>query len=272
MSDAPPRDRLGALLRTRRQQLSPQDVGIPTGSRRRTTGLRREEVARLADVSVTYYTFLEQGRATQPSEQVLDALARALRFSPIERRHLYTLARRPVVASAPEVIDPGVRALVARLDPCPTYVKGRRFDVLVANRSARALFRDWGGRPANSVRWMFTDPAARDVYVDWATEAAGQLARFRAAAAHHRDDPDFLDLIEVLHRDSAEVRAWWPRHEVAQVGAGRKRLRHPKLGEFILPFVVMCVADVPDQRLVTFGDEADLDRLAALSASFAENE
>jgi transcriptional regulator with XRE-family HTH domain len=271
MSAAPPPDQLGALLRTRRQQLSPQDVGIPTGFRRRTAGLRREEVARLADVSVTYYTFLEQGRATQPSEQVLDALARALRLSPVERRHLYALARRPVVAAAPEVIDPGVRALVDRLDPCPTYVKGRRFDILVSNRSARALFRDWGGQPANSVQWMFTDPAARDVYVDWTTEAAGQLARFRAAAAQHRDDPDFLDLIEALHRDSTEIRAWWPRHEVAQAGAGRKRLRHPKLGEFHLSFVVLRVADAPDQKLVTFGDDADLDRLAALSASFDEN-
>src|SRR4051794_5344348 len=162
MTDAPPPDQLCALLRTWREQLSPQDVGIPAGPRRRTTGLRREEVARLADVSVTYYTFLEQGRAKQPSEQVLDALARALRLSPVERRHLHTLARRPVVAAAPEVVAPGVRAFVDRLDPCPTYVKGRRHDILVANRSARALFRDWGGQPANSVRWMFTDPAARD--------------------------------------------------------------------------------------------------------------
>jgi transcriptional regulator with XRE-family HTH domain len=166
---------LGQLLRSRRQRLSPGDVGLPPGRRRRTPGLRREEVALLANLSITYYTFLEQGRPVRPSAQVLDALAAALRMSAAERRYLQVLAYGPdgagsadVLASAPpERLDPGVAGLVQRLEPHPTLVKGRRWDVLAANPSAQELFTDWSARPGgerNLVRWMFTaDRAPRGV-------------------------------------------------------------------------------------------------------------
>ena len=163
---------LGQLLRSRRERLVPGDVGLPAGNRRRTTGLRREEVALLANLSATYYTFLEQGRPVRPSAQVLDALAAALRMSAAERHYLHVLAYGPeggpgaVITAPPERIDRGVADLVQRLDPFPTLVKGRRWDVLASNPAARELFTDWQALSAgerNLVRWMFTRPRPRGI-------------------------------------------------------------------------------------------------------------
>ena len=258
---------LGQLLRSRRERLTPADVGLPAGSRRRTAGLRREEVALLANLSTTYYTFLEQGRPVRPSAQVLDALASALRMSAAEQRYLEVLAYGgddaagsgvPLTGPA-ERIDRGVVDLVQRLDPFPALVKGRRWDVLAANPSARELFDDWESLPAgerNLVRWMFTTERAREVYVDWEQEARAMLGRFRLAAARHRQDDDFAILIAELQRDSEHVRAWWPRHDVIAVGSGSKKLRHPRLGPVDYSHVVLQVADNPDQTLVTYSPAA----------------
>jgi transcriptional regulator with XRE-family HTH domain len=263
---------LGDFLRSRRARLQPAQVGLAAGSRRRTPGLRREEVAQLAGVSHTYYAFLEQGRDVRPSGQVLDALSQALRLSAAERDHLYVLAHGAVPngGTHPESIGAAVVALVDRLDPHPTFVKGRRWDVLAANRAARALFVDWLERPPgerNEVWWMFTDPGARDVHVDWERDASAMLARFRLAAARRLDDPSFVELIDKLHEQSPEVRRWWQRHEVLPPASGTKRLRHPLLGDITLDHVVLQVADDPDQKLVTFstidGDDTPLARLAA---------
>jgi transcriptional regulator with XRE-family HTH domain len=253
---------LGQLLRDRRARLSPADVGLPAGSRRRTAGLRREEVALLANVSPTYYTFLEQGRPVRPSDQVLEALADALRLTAAERRYLRVLAHGgdpgiPVTADTapPERLDPGVFHLVQRLEPHPTIVKGRRWDVLAANPAARALFTDWDALPAgqrNLVRWMFTTERARQVYLEWEPEARAMLGRFRLAAARYPGDPAFAELIEDLRRDSEQVRDWWPRHDVLDVGSGTKKLRHPALGPTEYSHVVLQVADHPDQTLVTY--------------------
>jgi transcriptional regulator with XRE-family HTH domain len=266
----------GDFLRSRRARLRPADVGLPDGTRRRTPGLRREEVAQLSGVSPTYYAFLEQGRDISPSDQVLDALARALRLSPAERDHVYALAQRgaPRGGDAPETLSAGIAALVERLDPYPSFVKGRRWDILAANRAARALFTDWLALPPgqrNELLWMFTDPRARDTYVDWEKDAAAMLARFRLAAARRPDDPDFAAVIEHLHRGSAEARSWWSRHEVLFPASGTKRLRHQLLGEMTFDHVVLQVVDDPDQKLVTFstpdGNREPLTRLAATIAS-----
>jgi transcriptional regulator with XRE-family HTH domain len=269
-----PRGEFADLLRSRRDRLTPADVGLPAGSRRRTTGLRREEVAQLAGVSTTYYTFLEQGRDVRPSRQVLAALAAALRLSPAERAHLFQLAGVTPPAGAEagaETVLPGLRAMVERLDPFPAYLKGARWDVLAANRAARALFADWPARASgdrNLLRWMFTDPAARKVYVHWAQEAAAMLARVRAAAARRPDDPDFAALIGRLRQESPEVRDWWPRHEVQPVGSGTKVLHHPALGDVTFEHTVLQVADHPEQSLVYFGAASvPEDRLAALAAA-----
>jgi len=271
---SPSRAGLAELLRTRRDRLTPADVGLPAGSRRRTAGLRREEVAQLAGVSATYYTFLEQGRDVRPSRQVVAALAGALRLSPAERAHLFQLAGIPLAADDQdlvETVDPVVGSLVSRLDPFPAYVKGGRWDVLAANRAARALFTDWAALAPgdrNKVWWMFTDPAARKVYVDWEQEASDLLGRFRAAAARRPDDPAFTTLIERLHQASPEVRDWWPRYEVRPVGSGTKRLHHPALGDVAFQHTVLQVADHPEQMLVYFTtSEVPEDKLAALAAS-----
>lgn len=249
---------LGELLRSRRERLRPADVGLPAGTRRRTRGLRREEVAQLAAISSTYYTYLEQGREVRPSRQVLDALSAALRLDAAERRHVHELvhgappAETPAVAEAP---PPALASLVDRLDPCPAYVTGRCWDVLASNRAARTLWTDWPARPPearNLLWWMFSDPAARQVMVDWPAEASALLGRFRTAAARHPGDPGFGSLLERLHAVSPEVREWWPQHRVMPLSSGTKRLRHPALGEIELEHVVLRLADDPDQKLVTF--------------------
>jgi transcriptional regulator with XRE-family HTH domain len=253
---------LGQLLRSRRERLMPADVGLPAGHRRRTAGLRREEVALLASLSTTYYTFLEQGRPVRPSAQVLDALAAALRMSAAERRYLHVLAYgpdgdngpAPAAAAPPEHLDPAVADLVQRLEPFPALVKGRRWDVLAANPAARELFADWT-TPAgerNLVRWMFTTDQAREVYLEWEPEARAMLGRFRLAAARYPDDPDVRALIAELQRDSEHVRDWWPRHDVAAMGSGSKKLRHPRFGPAEYSHVVLQVADQPDQTLVSY--------------------
>jgi transcriptional regulator with XRE-family HTH domain len=255
---------LGELLRSRRERLAPADVGLPPGNRRRTAGLRREEVAQLASLSVTYYTFLEQGRQARPSEQVLDALAAALRMTPAERRYLLSLAHgrdaaaaggAAGAAAAPEQVSPGVADLVRRLEPSPTLVKGRCWDVLAANPAARELFGDWSGTPGmrNLVRWMFTSDAAREIYLEWEPEARAMLGRFRLTAARHPGDPRVARLVEELRRDSPQVRDWWPAHDVSPIGGeGVKKLRHPRLGPVEYSHVILQVADNPDQVLVTY--------------------
>jgi transcriptional regulator with XRE-family HTH domain len=266
------------MLRSRRDALQPSDVGLPSGRRRRTPGLRREEVALLAAISPTYLAMLEQGRDVRPSAAVLDALADALRLTPAERAHIHQLAhgaaRRPDTAA--EVLAPGLAALVDRLDPDPAYVTGRRWDLLTSNRAARALWTDWAVLPddeRNIIWWTFTHHAARTILADWHGEAAALLGRLRAAAARHPDDPRFDELIGRLHAASTEARAWWPRHHIAPIGSGTKRLRHPELGELCFDVTVLYSADDPEQKLVIFTPtHADRARLAALIAEPARFE
>ena len=266
-----PARELGDLLRSRRERLQPRDVGLPPGVRRRTRGLRREEVAQLAAISSTYYTVLEQGRDVRPSRQVLDALATALQLDGTERAHIHELIHgAPPVEThaAVESLPPALLVLLDRLDPSPSYVTGRRWDVLASNRAARALWTDWPSRPPqdrNLLWWMFTDPEARDIMVDWPAEASALLGRFRIAAARHPADPAFRELLERLHAVSPEVRAWWPQHMVTPLSSGTKRLRHPLLGELELHHVVLQLADDPEQKLVTFtATDQDQARIAEL--------
>jgi transcriptional regulator with XRE-family HTH domain len=237
--------------------------------------LRREEVARLANVSNTYYTFLEQGRATRPSPEVLDALAQALRLDALDRRHLHDLALDTgrEVDQEPETLDDAVAALVERLHPDPTYVKGRSWDILAANRAARVLFEGWGaaeGRAPNMLRWMFTDPAARRIYLDWEGEARAMLARFHAAVVARPHEPTTSALIDEVREGSPLARRWWDDHDVAPIASGTKALRHATLGVFRLRHAVLHVGGQPDQHLVTFtatsaADTARFEALAALA-------
>ncbi len=262
---------LADLLRSRRDRLQPSDVGLPAGQRRRTKGLRREEVAQLAGVSTTYYTFLEQGRDLRPSWEVLEAIGRALRLGPAERAHLHSLGtgtRKAPPRKAAETLPAAVSALVDRMDPYPAYVTGRYTDVLASNRAARLLWTDWPAlepQDRNLLWWMFTDPAARSVLVDWERATLDQLARFRAAANKHPDDPSYAALIERMRNASHDFRTSWPRHEVTPLASGTTRLRHPVLGEITFAHVVLTLADDPECTLVTFvASEQDQERIAAL--------
>jgi len=152
-----------------------------------------------------------------------------------------------------EQVSPSVQDLVRRLEPYPTLVKGRRWDVLTANPGARELFGDWsGGGEGNLVRWMFTSDRARDIYLEWEPEARALLGRFRLAAARHPGDPLLAGLIDDLKRDSQHVRDWWPAHDVTPMGEGTKKLRHPRLGPVGYAHVVLQVPDNPDHVLVTY--------------------
>jgi transcriptional regulator with XRE-family HTH domain len=257
-----PKAELGDFLKSRRDRLRPEDVGLPSGGQRRVPGLRREELAMLAGVSVDYYVRLEQGRDLTPSEAVLDALARALRLDDTERAHLIALARPPQIpfatpdAGATTAVRPSVQMLIDGLDQ-PAFVMGRRMDILATNRMARALLTDFDARPArerNHARWIFLDPATRGLYVDWPVIARDNVAILRHDMAQHPDDPQLRELIRELSMASPEFRTWWVEHDVTTRNSGIKRYRHPVVGEMTIHFEAMRLAD-EDQLLFVYSVE-----------------
>jgi transcriptional regulator with XRE-family HTH domain len=256
-SDARRRE-LAAFLRSRRASLTPKDVGLPEGFRRRTPGLRREELAMLAGVGTTWYTWLEQGRDVRPSAQVLAALADALRLDDAERQHLFTLNNRqsPQPSStAPECVEEPLKRMLANLTLQPAYVLGRRWDVLAWNRAAEILF---GGYQTldrderNIMHRLFADAAHRLLLADWEAVARVSLAMFRADSARFAGDPDFERLIALLHAQSSEFRTWWPRHEVISPLSGIKRINHPLKGRMSFEHTGLTLSNQPDMKLVVY--------------------
>jgi transcriptional regulator with XRE-family HTH domain len=263
----------GAFLRSRRERLTPTNVGLPEGFRRRTPGLRREEVALLAGVGTTWYTWLEQGRDVRPSPEVLAALADALRLDEAERRHLYILNDRPPPepkVADPDRVDEPLRRMLVSLTHQPAYVIGRRWDILAWNSGAVALFGDYGklqGDERNIMNLVFTNAAHRRLLVDWESVARMSLAMFRSDNARYAGDPDFERLIDRLKRESREFRSWWQRHEVLQLPAGHKRIDHPLQGLMSFEHTSFAVSDRPDLKLVVYtAVEADgtIEKLAKL--------
>ncbi|AYN42604.1 XRE family transcriptional regulator [Streptomyces dangxiongensis] len=254
---------LGAFLRSRRERLTPDEVGLPRTGRRRTPGLRREELALLAGISATWYTYLEQGREIRASEQVLNALATALRLDRHERDHLLRLAGHAPAAEAGErePLTAGAGAVPLLLQPHPAYIIDGTYDVLGHNQAARELFPKLitgADRPANFVRWVFLEPVAREVLLDWEPEARGLLARLRTLAARHTGDARYTRLIEELNEGSPEVRDWWPRYEVQARHSGRKRLRHPRRGAIDYVYTAFHLAEQPERTLVVYFDSGGL--------------
>lgn len=250
MSD---RDCLAEFLRFRRERLTPEDVGLPRGGRRRTPGLRREEVATLSGVSTTWYTWLEQAREVTPSPQVLDALARTLQLSPAEREYLHTLAGQPAAPVADRGgVHPSMRAFVDSLDPNPAYIANETWDVLVYNRAQAALITDYDRRPVEerNVIWlMFNDAELRRRVVDWEADARSMIAKFRATAAEQAANPRLRALTDDLLARSAEFRAWWPGHDVRGHEPARKRILHPEVGLVELEYVKLECVGRPGQLL-----------------------
>ncbi|MEU6622998.1 helix-turn-helix transcriptional regulator [Streptomyces litmocidini] len=224
-------DDLAGFLRTRRARIDPAAVGIPTDSRRRVEGLRREEVAHLSGVSVDYYVRLEQGRATQPSEQVLDALARVLGLDETERGHLHRLARqrrRPARTPAGRPRPELLRVLDLIAD-APALIMNHRLDVLAGNRLARLLY----GRPIpglNTARHIFLEEAERGLYAEWETCTLDVVGHLRLASGKHPDDPRLASLIGELAMGSERFRRLWARADVRARTHGRKAYRHPLVG------------------------------------------
>ena len=265
--EAERRRELASFLRSRRERLAPEDVGLPPGLRRRTPGLRREEVAQLSAVGVTWYTWLEQGRPINASAQVLEAVARTLRLDPSERSHLFTLAA--VADQSPPVVeacDPAVRELVEGMDPYPAMLLSPRYDILAWNRAHAALQGDYSTIPRryrNVLRLAFTQPAWRERIVDQG-DVAYIVARFRAASADHVGEPAWVELVEELRAVSAEFAELWDRHDVAGGTSHLKRFIHPELGVIRLNATSLTLADRPGVRLVAM-TPADEQARAALT-------
>jgi transcriptional regulator with XRE-family HTH domain len=230
---------------------------------RRVPGLRREEVAQLAGVSVDYYIRLERGRTQGVSESVLDAVARALHLDDTERAHLFDLAQPTAAGTrrgrplSPQRVRPVVYQALDALT-VPALIQGRRMDVLAANRLASAVFTDFQARPhreRNFARYVFLDQAAQELYADWERAAGDCVATLRLYAGRHPDDPQLTDLIGELSVRSDAFRRLWADHDVLAHTTGTKRLHHPLVGDLTLDYVVLAVEADPDQTLVILTPE-----------------
>lgn len=256
LSFDPRQKEFGDFLRSRRARLTPASVGLPDGFRRRTPGLRREEVALLAGVGTTWYTWLEQGRQVRPSIEVLGAIAKALRLDQAERQHLFTLADLPPPAppaAGPERVPDAVVRMLDSMRDQPAYVLGRRWDILAWNAAAANVFGDFArlqGDARNLMHMMFANPAHRRLLSDWDELAPQTLAMFRADSAQYAGDPDFERLIAMLKRQSPEFAAWWPRHDVLHRPSTVKRVQHPIAGALVFDYMRLDVADSPSMRLI----------------------
>jgi transcriptional regulator with XRE-family HTH domain len=274
------RAQLGEFLTSRRNRIDPDTVGLPVGGRRRVPGLRREEVAQLAGVSVDYYVRLEQGRAAHPSESVLEAIARALQLDEVERSHLHQVAkpgpkrRRP---PARERVRPGLRQLLDRLDGVPAFILGRRMDILAWNRLGASLHADFDGLPPrerNMARLLFLEPASVDHYPEWEQVARDTVGVLRGLAGRHPDDRPLAELIGELSMHSEQFRRWWAAGVVRQKTHGRKLIRHPVVGDLELHYETLQLPDAPDQMLVTYTAEVGSSSETSLTllASWAQSE
>ncbi|MFF3945941.1 helix-turn-helix domain-containing protein [Streptomyces sp. NPDC001902] len=256
------RSELNEFLRTRRARLKPADVGLAEYGRRRVPGLRREELAQLAGVSVAYYTRLEQGNGRNVSVEVLAAISRALRLSEAEHAHLLHLAkpkrRKPRPAPELRQVRPELRELLSALEGVPAYVWGRRTDVLAWNRTASALFGDWAERAPEDRNWAritFLDPAARRLFADWESKAADVVGQLRMDAGRHVDDPALAALVGELSMRSADFRSLWGAHDVKRKSHGGMRLLHPLAGALTLRYETLALPGDEEQSLSTYHAE-----------------
>ncbi|SCD84857.1 Helix-turn-helix domain-containing protein, partial [Streptomyces sp. DvalAA-14] len=224
-------------------------------------GLRREEVAQLAGVSVDYYVRLERGRGANVSEAVLDAIARALRLSDDEREHLFAVARpardrpRPL---PPQRVRPGLYRLLETMTEVPALVLGRRTDVLATNRLARALYTDFDALPhreRNMSRFIFLDDSARELYADWEGVARSSVASLHLYAGQHPHDPRLAELIGELSVRDPDFRRWWADHDVRRRSFGSKHFHHPVVGDLTLDYEALGVIGDPEQVLGVYTAE-----------------
>lgn len=254
---------LGEFLRSRRERLNPADVGLASYGQRRTPGLRREEVAQLAHIGTSWYTSLEQGRNVNPSEEVLNSIAKALRLTEDERRHLHLLARpvQPDQIEDPK-INVGLERTVLALDPNPAFVLGRCWDLLLWNKAAEFVFRlpplvNQKTQKLNWMRHLLTDAQIGSNIKDWEAGVQVLIAQFRADYAHFPHDARFKALIEELMQSSPLFREIWPLHDVQVMTARHKRRYDPRIGEMEFEHVTLQPPTQPDLKIMIYTASAD---------------
>ncbi|AOO82786.1 helix-turn-helix transcriptional regulator [Bosea vaviloviae] len=256
---------LGVYLRSRRTKLDPASFGL-AGGRRRTAGLRREEVAQRANISATWYTWLEQGRGGSPSADVLDRIARALTLTDVEREHLFLvgLGRPPEVRyRGSDAITPRLQRLLDVLTYSPAIVRTATWDVVAWNRAAAAVLTDYGALPPdqrNVLRLIFCDPRVRAAQSEWESVARFVVATFRIDAARAGADAEVAKLVDELSQASPEFASMWRDNNVQTHGDGVKRLRHPRLGSITLEYSAFAVDARPDLSLIVYNPATPADR------------
>ncbi|MGK5556398.1 helix-turn-helix transcriptional regulator [Actinomadura kijaniata] len=255
---------MGEFLKARRSRISPQEAGLPaTTGRRRTPGLRREEVAMLAGVSIEYYTRLEQGKQSNPSPPVLEAIAGVLRLNEDERAHLFELANAPATKPAaasrpPQQIRAEVRRLLEIVRPYPAYALSRANDLLAANEAGMKLLpgiEEWPVALRNTARYTFLHPQGKRVYGNWDEVASATVAHLRAVAGTYPNAPDVVSLVGELVVKSQEFATLWERYDVRKRTNGRKCFQHPAVGPMTLSYEVLTVARSEGHRLVVYQAE-----------------
>jgi transcriptional regulator with XRE-family HTH domain len=260
-----PRNEIREFLTSRRARITPQQAGLPVfGDTRRVPGLRREEAAMLAGVSVDYYTKMERGNLRGVSEGVLEALARGLQLDEAERAHLFDLARaagpmsRPRRRSAAQRVRPSVQRIIDAMTEAPALVQNGRLDIFAANRLGYALYSEMDlapGRPANHARFVFLDPRARRFFLDWERAADDTVAMLRAEAGRDPHDRNLTDLVGELSTRSEDFRARWAAHNVRAHQTGAKRFHHPVVGDLSLTFEMLELAADPGLHLLALSAE-----------------
>ncbi|MFE5757837.1 helix-turn-helix domain-containing protein [Streptomyces massasporeus] len=267
------RHELAAFLRSRRERIAPEQVGLPRGRRRRTPGLRREEVAQLSAVGVTWYTWLEQARDIQVSVQVLDALARALLLDPSERAHLFRLAGAadPTPATTCPSVTPAMRALLEQVEPFPACLQNSRYDILAHNRTYGLLLCDLDAVPPedrNCILLSYTHAEWQSSIVHLEETQRLMAARFRATMAGHLTEPAWKMLLDRLHAESPAFRTAWDRHEVVAHRTKRKEFRNRHVGRVTVDHTDLWLTPGTGPRIVTYvpADEESRERLDMLQA------
>ncbi|NEE13175.1 helix-turn-helix domain-containing protein [Streptomyces sp. SID7499] len=267
------RHELAAFLRSRRERIAPEQVGLPRGRRRRTPGLRREEVAQLSAVGVTWYTWLEQARDIQVSVQVLDALARALLLDPSERAHLFRLAGAadPTPATTCPSVTPAMRTLLEQVEPFPACLQNSRYDILAHNRTYGLLLCDLDAVPPedrNCMLLSYTHPEWQSSIVHLEETQRLMAARFRATMAGHLTEPAWKMLLDRLHAESPAFRTAWDRHEVVAHRTKRKEFLNRHVGRVTVDHTDLWLTPGTGPRIVTYvpADEESRERLEMLQA------
>jgi transcriptional regulator with XRE-family HTH domain len=272
MNEQERRSELARFLRTRRERISPDQVGLPVGKRRRTPGLRREELALLAGVGATWYTWLEQGRDITVSVPVLESLARVLQLGKDERTHLFILAREQLPATpfpAEDKVDPALQLILDTMGVYPAYVICPSWNIISWNEAACQVYADFSTmspRERNFLWFLFTDQRPRTRLVDWEGNAQQALASFRISTQRYIGETWLTEMITDLNEVSPEFREWWPRYDVQGCNSSQIRLNHPRVGSLTLQATSFQLAGQPGLQMVVETPVPGTDTQAKLNA------